>query len=86
MIKRKNNKGKEQNNNYNNPTTIVTIKKKNVAGYSRTGRWDTEAVKQEATRGLTLYTLASRLQSKKQGLTHIWLHATLLATSPPSAM
>jgi uncharacterized protein YbaP (TraB family) len=30
--------------------------------------------------------LQAGYRSKKQGLTHIWLHATLLATSSPSAM
>jgi hypothetical protein len=34
-------------------------------------------------RGLTLNMLASRLRKQKQSLTHIWLHATLLATSFP---
>jgi hypothetical protein len=33
---------------------------------------------------LTLYALQASYRSKKQGLTHIWLHATLLATSPCS--
>jgi hypothetical protein len=34
-------------------------------------------------RGLTLYTLASKLQKQKQNSTHMWLHVTLLAISFP---
>jgi hypothetical protein len=39
--------------------------------------------KPQEQRGFTLYTLQAGYRSKKQGLTDIWLHATLLATSPP---
>jgi hypothetical protein len=35
-------------------------------------------------KGVSPYTpLQAGYRSKKQGLTHIWLNATLLATSPP---
>jgi hypothetical protein len=34
---------------------------------------------------LPYISLQAGYRSKKQGLTHIWLHTTLLATSPPSA-
>jgi hypothetical protein len=53
---------------------------------AQTQRTRVQRLSPKSKRGLCYRSLQVGYRSKKQSLTHMWLHATLLAPSSPSAM